>query len=148
MSWKTLSESSPELAEFGRQRFATEVAYLATVKADGAPRVHPVTPIVAEDHLFVFMEPTSPKGHDLQRDGRYALHASVSDSSGGAGEFLVSGRGRRVDDPELRALAAGRASYEPADRYVLYELRIERALATEYTPQGQPKRRRWRAGHG
>ncbi|MGH2405330.1 MAG: pyridoxamine 5'-phosphate oxidase family protein, partial [bacterium] len=52
------------------------MAYLATLRGDGAPRVHPVTPIVGEGRLFLFMEPTSPKGHDLRRDGRYALHSS------------------------------------------------------------------------
>jgi hypothetical protein len=39
-----------------------------------------VTPILGENRLFIFMEPTSPKGHDLRRDGRYTLHCSVADS--------------------------------------------------------------------
>ena len=91
MSWKELAAGSPELAEFGKKRFASEVAYIATVKMDGAPRVHPVTPIVGDEGLFLFMEPTSPKGQDLRRDGRYALHSSVADSSGEGGEFLLTG---------------------------------------------------------
>jgi hypothetical protein len=37
------------------------VAYLGTLRADGSPRVNPVTPIVGEQ-LFLFMEPTSLKG--------------------------------------------------------------------------------------
>ena len=37
MSWKELAAGAPELAEFGKRRFANEVAYLATVKKDGAP---------------------------------------------------------------------------------------------------------------
>jgi hypothetical protein len=60
MSWKELKVGAPDLAEFGKKRFASEVAYLATIKKDGSPRVHPVTPIISEDYLFVFMEPTSP----------------------------------------------------------------------------------------
>jgi hypothetical protein len=88
------------------------------------------------------MEPTSPKGHDLQRDGRYALHCAVSDSSGDSGEFWVRGRGRLVDDPGLRALATARATYAPADRYVLYELGAEGAASTVYEAEGA-RRRFW-----
>src|SRR5687768_3970797 len=82
MSWNNLETADPELAAFGAQRFAsTGVAYLATVRADGAPRVYPVTPILGDGRLFLFMEPSSPKGHDLQRDGRYAMHCSVENAS-------------------------------------------------------------------
>ena len=75
-SWKEFAQQAPELAAFGKTRFQSEVAYLGTLRADGGPRVHPVTPIIGEQ-LFLFMEPTSPKGKDLQRDPRYTLHCSV-----------------------------------------------------------------------
>ena len=148
MSWKDLENEQPQLAAFGAERFRRSgVAYLATVRTDGSPRVHPVTPIVGQGHLFLFMEPTSPKGHDLRRDGRYALHCSVSDSSGDSGEFYVSGRATFQDDPAVRRLAAGLASYTPADRYVLFELDVESAASTVYT-DGQPVRQSWKAAAG
>ena len=78
MSWGDLQARNPELAAFGAERFSSGVAYLATVRKDNSPRVHPVTPIIGEGRLFVFMEPTSPKGHDLRRDGRYAQRAVES----------------------------------------------------------------------
>ena len=109
MSWKYLEEQQPELAAFGVERLNGRVAYLATVRKDGSPRLHPMTPIIGQGHLFVFMEPTSPKGHDLQRDGRYAIHCSVSDTSGTSGEFVVTGRAHLVDDPEKRPLAVSLA---------------------------------------
>jgi hypothetical protein len=142
MSWKELEAANPELATFGAQRLATGVAYLATIRKDGSPRLHPVTPIIGQGHLFLFMEPTSPKGHDLRRDGRYALHSSVSDSSGASGEFLVTGRARFIEDHDLRLLAAQSASYTPADRYILFELSLETASSTIYR-DGQPVRERW-----
>ena len=144
MSWKELAAGSPELAAFGKKRFATGVAYLATVKKDGAPRVHPVTPIVGDEQLFLFMESTSPKGHDLRRDGRYALHNSVADSSGEGGEFLLAGTAKFVKDENTRAIAVRLASYEPADRYILFELQIDTAFATVYNAHGTPIRTRWR----
>lgn len=143
MSWKTLEDQDPALAQFGAARLNGQVAYLATVRKDGSPRVHPVTPIIGQGHLFVFMEPTSPKGHDLRRDGRYAMHCSVSDSSGGSGEFNVAGRAQLVDNSATRALAAQLASYAPADRYILFELTVESAASTVYS-NDQVLRSQWK----
>ncbi len=143
MSWRYLEEQQPELAAFGMERLNGRVAYLATVRKDGAPRLHPLTPIIGEGHLFVFMEPTSPKGHDLQRDGRYAIHCSVSDTSGTSGEFIITGRAHLVDDPEKRPLAVSLAPYVPAERYILFEFDIESAASTIY-PEDRPVRRFWK----
>jgi hypothetical protein len=143
MSWQTLEQAEPELAAFGRERFGARVAYLATIRKDGAPRVHPVTPIIGEGHLFLFMEPTSPKGFDLRRNGRYAIHSGVEDAEGTGGEFAISGRATFVDDAEIRKIAVRSAGYEVADRYVLFELSVERAASTLYV-DGPPLRRQWR----
>jgi hypothetical protein len=144
MSWSDLVNANPGLADFGRQRFASEVAFLATIRKDGSPRVHPVTPILGEQRLFVFMEPSSPKGLDLRRDGRYALHCSVADSGGGEGEFFVSGSARPVEDPAVRELAARSAGYEIVERYVLFELDVDAAFSTIYAEDGEPVRDRWK----
>lgn len=143
MSWQSLEHGHPKLAAFGAARLNGNVAYLATVRNDGTPRVHPVTPIIGQGHLFLFMEPTSPKGHDLQRDGRYALHCAVSDTSGASGEFHVLGRAQLVENADLRALAVHLASYTPAERYILFECTVERAASTTYG-EGQPLRVRWK----
>lgn len=133
MSWQSFEEQQPELAAFGADRLNGKVAYLATVRKDGSPRVHPVTPIIGQGHLFVFMEPTSPKGNDLRRDGRYAFHCSVGDSNGAGGEFLVTGRARLIEDAALRAVAVALASYTPAERYILFEFDVETAASTVYS---------------
>ena len=142
MSWKSLEDQQPELAAFGAQRLNGKVAYLATVRKDGSPRVHPITPIIGQGHLVVFMEPTSPKGHDLRRDQRYAIHCSVGDNSGTSGEFIVTGQARFIENPELRALAVRLSSYAPAERYILFECDIDTAAATTYPSDG-PVRQRW-----
>ena len=142
-SWSEFAKQAPELAEFGKARFQSEVAYLGTLRADGSPRVHPVTPIIGEE-LFLFMEPTSPKGKDLQRDGRYTLHCSVEDSEGGEGEFYVRGRAKIVDDPLVRARAIEAAPYDPQDRYILFMLSIEFAFMNTYV-EGEANTRRWQS---
>jgi hypothetical protein len=147
MSWQQLTNDNPELAAFGAERLLdSEVAYLATVRKDGSPRVHPVTPIIGDGRLFLFMEPTSPKGHDLRRNGHYAMHCQVADSEGGKGEFFLSGRARSVEDAAVRETAVRAASYDVADRYILFELDVDQALGTTYSSEG-PVRQRWRQPH-
>lgn len=103
-SWAEFAKQAPELAAFGAARFRTGVAYLGTLRADCSPRVHPVTPILGEQ-LLLFMEPSSPKGKDLQRDGRYTLHCSVADSDGGERRVLRP-RARDADQRSHLALTS------------------------------------------
>ena len=142
-SWTEFAQQAPEFAKFGKARFQSGVAYLGTLRADGSPRVHPVTPIIGEQ-LFLFMEPTSPKGKVLQRDARYTLHCSVEDSSGGGGEFYVGGRATLTDDPHIRAQAVSASSYVPQDRYIVFVFTIEFAFMNSYVDD-KPNSRRWQS---
>lgn len=142
-SWHEFAQQAPELAAFGQARFASGVAYLGTVRADGSPRIHPVTPIIGEQ-LYLFMEPTSPKGKDLQRDPRYTLHCSVANSSGGDGEFYVRGRAALTDDPHTWKQAVGASSYTPKANYILFVFTVEFAFMNTYG-DGGPHTRRWQA---
>lgn len=145
MNWPEFAAAAPDLAEAGRARLDGRTCYLATIRTDGSPRVHPVTPDLTANGLYVFMEPSSPKGHDLGRDPRYALHANVEDTGGGLAEFLVSGRAKLVESPAERARAASASAatgHAPADRYILFALAIEHAMLTTYV-DGVPVRVRW-----
>jgi len=142
-NWQTFAQMEPKLAAYGKGRLLSGIAYLATIRKDGAPRLHPVTPIIGDGHLFVFMEATSPKGHDLRRDGRYVLHCSVENSSGGQGEFSIRGCAILVEDEALRALAAEAATYTPKAGYILFELGVEEAFSTVYK-DGTPLHQRWK----
>jgi tRNA-Thr(GGU) m(6)t(6)A37 methyltransferase TsaA len=141
--WGAFAAAEPELARFGAARLAEPPAYLATVRAGGAPRVHPVTPIVTEDGCFVFMEPTSPKGRDVRERRWYALHNRVPDTDGSGGEFALHGHAFAVASPDTRAAAARAASYHPSDEYVLFELQIAEARARSYGDVRLPRRARW-----
>jgi hypothetical protein len=148
-NWAKFLESDPALGQFARTRLVGRIAYLATSRADGSPRVHPVSPFIAGDHLFVYMEPTSPKVFDLRRDSRYALHCSVEDNSGGQGESLIRGKAHEITDSAMKTAAFESAlamGYNPLERYVLFELMIGEAMSTVYE-DGEPKRARWRASN-
>ncbi len=143
ITWGEFSKLEPDLARFGAGRLTAAPAYLATVRKSGAPRVHPVTPIFAGDGLFLFMEPTSPKRRDLLERGFFALHSGVPDNAGTGGEFSASGIGLAEDDPELWALVADAAGYDPPDRYVLFEFRLSEARCHGYGDVPLPSTRRW-----
>jgi hypothetical protein len=142
-SWAEFAKQAAEIAAFGARRLGSGVAYLATVRPDGSPRVHPVTPILG-GQLFLFMEPTSPKGKDLLHDPRYALHCAVEDSNGGEGEFYVRGMARSINDTAIRSQAIAAATYSPADRYILFALTVEFAFMNIYL-NGSPQVHRWQA---
>ena len=122
-TWGAFAAAECELAAFVAERLRAAPSYLATVRASGAPRVHPVTPIFTADGLYLFMDPTSPKGADLSERGWFAIHNGVPDNAGTGGEASVSSTGHPVAAAAVRATAAAAASYSPDERYVLFELR-------------------------
>lgn len=145
VDWGAFAGAAPELAAAGQERLDGRVAYLGTIRKDGAPRIHPVTPIISEAGVYVFMEATSPKGHDLRRDSRFTLHAGVEDNNGGGGEFVISGEARLVSDGAERQRAIAASSYPPAARYLLFTLTVSEALHTVYDGEA-PSRTRWASG--
>jgi hypothetical protein len=148
MSWHRLAMTNPELAAFGKERLHDRVAYLATIRKDGSPRLHPVRPIVSDIALFIFMGSTSPKQYDLVRDGRYVLHGTITNPDGGPWEFYefyVEGRGLLVEDPARRQLAIAATSFPRDESFVLFELSVEGAFSTVYGTDGQPVRQHWQA---
>ncbi|MCC6802568.1 MAG: pyridoxamine 5'-phosphate oxidase [Anaerolineae bacterium] len=132
MSWQNLVDGNPELAAYGAARFDDHVAYLATTRPDGSPTVHPVSPILRENRLFVFMYPTSPKAHDLQRGSRYALHCAVEDRSGGAGEFYIRGSAQQNLNTDDWELVRPEHPDEFNTKYILFELAVEQAFSLIY----------------
>jgi hypothetical protein len=147
LRWSEFALAVPDLAAFGAARLLRPPAYLATVTAAGGARVHPVTPVVSPSGLYVFMEPTSPKGRDLRERRRFAMHNGVPDTEGSGGEFFLSGEGIAIDHAAIRAEVVAVASYQPAERYVLFELLVGAAGAIGYGDVTLPDPALWRAGH-
>jgi uncharacterized pyridoxamine 5'-phosphate oxidase family protein len=145
MSWNEFEEQAFRLASLGFKKLNRKVAYLATLKKDGSPRLHPVTPFIGNGMLFIFTEPSSPKIKDLRRDGRYALHCSVDRKAGEPlTEFLVTGVARIVNDELIRAKAVNIASSPVlTNDYVLFEFHVDSVLLVEYDQDGKRTVQRW-----
>ena len=101
-----------------------------------------VTPVIGEGHVFIFLEPSSPRTRDLEGNPDFCLHCAMSDSSGSSGEFQTTGIAVKVHDKKTRDLAESISNFRPSVRSLLFELYITDALSTAYR-NGQPKRRRW-----
>jgi hypothetical protein len=129
-------------------QFKVGLAFLATVRADGAPRLHPVCPVLSNDHLFVLITAESPKRRDLLRDGRYALQ-SFPQPKPGSDEFYVTGRAVLIDDPAARAAVLRDAKHMADASETAFELLLDRVMHTRWehvlTPQMRSSHRIWRA---
>lgn len=145
-TWEEFTAAEPEMAKVLRHLLGwIPIAYLATVRRDGAPRVHPVVPVFANEGMFVAVRPHSPKRHDLRNDGRFALHALPGKRDD---EFYMTGRAALVEDAEARkaVVAAAKHTIHPDDD--VFDLRAEYVMTAHWENMGQPDtypvRQEWR----
>ena len=153
--WTAFAVARPDLADAGRAllyQFGVGLAFLATTGRDGAPRVHPMCPLLSEDELCAFLVP-SPKRQDLHRDGRFAMHSFPCEDDEDA--FSLRGRARPVPRErwapwEARFMAEREMRVRPRsfDEHELFTFDIERCLLTRTVGHGDPSPRHevWRAG--
>jgi hypothetical protein len=153
-TWGALTTIRPDLAEAGRAllyQYGVGLAFLATTDRQGAPRVHPMCPLLSGDALCAFLVP-SPKREDLRRDGRYAMHAFPCEDNEDA--FYITGRARPMDRdrwaPWEAQYMAERSIVERLpgfEDHELFAFDIDRCLLTRTTGHGDPAPRHevWRA---
>jgi len=150
-SWTDFENASPEMAEAGKKllyQYGVGIAFLATVRKDGAPRLHPICPTVVNGRLYALIGP-SHKRADLRRDGRYALHTFPPQDRDD--EFLVMGRATFIEDPAIadavRTDLTSRGMTSSEDECP-FEFGIERVMHAKY-PGGHgtwpPKYSIWKA---
>ena len=137
ITWTEFARQQPALADAGRSQlyqWGIGLAFLATVRPDGGPRVHPVCPVISEAGLHLLIM-AGPKHQDLRRDGRYALHSEACAPPRHDDGLAIIGRVREVTDVEVIRPVRGQVLAErdgkvwPGfDEEVIFELAIERAL--------------------
>jgi hypothetical protein len=146
-TWAQFEKEAPDLAIAGRRLFGCDgigLGYLATVAADGRPRMAPVCPILTTGSLYLSASASTPKCSDLTRDGRYVLHASLGPSDE---EFQVSGRAGLVIDSEERRAVHSAIKFVFREEDPVFVLHIERCFWRIWENAGQPNmrplRKRW-----
>ena len=150
VNWGGFASARPDLAAAGQAllyQFGVGLAFLATVRVDGGPRVHPMCPILHEGGLYALLVP-SPKRSDLLRDGRFSMHSFPTDDNEDA--FYVSGDAFPVEGAEIRGAVVARFFEERPDldlteaalsAQLLFEFEIDTCLLTRTTGHGDPEPR-------
>jgi hypothetical protein len=135
-SWSDFFDDEPRLAEAIRAlmlQYGPGLGYLATVRADGGPRVHPVSPVITDEGLYCFVV-DSPKRRDLERDGRYALHSFPPEDSDD--EAYLAGRATVVTDRATVARLAGHLRAAPQVDWRLFEFTVDVAMVARHGRNG------------
>jgi len=157
-SWAEFSKDRPDLATAGRAllyQFGVGLGFLATVRRDGGPRLHPMCPVIHDGAMYAFIVP-GPKQADLHRDGRYALHSFPCPDNEDA--FYCTGRASAEEDAGLRqvlaeifvAERAGVGVPAPEPAHHLFRFSLVRVLLTRTTGHGDaaPQHTKWQAPPG
>jgi hypothetical protein len=151
--WEQFANEAPEMAEAGRNLIymhGVGLGYLATVRPDGGPRLHPFCPVVAAGGLYGLIG-VSPKRGDLARNGHYAIHTFPIED--GDDEFYVTGRAHRIKDESVMAEVSeayhSTGATSSGDEW-FFEFEIERALLAIYKKRAEgntwpPTYTKWRA---
>jgi len=147
-TWVEFSLEAPELAALGKQmliqgRAHVGLAFLATIRKDGAPRLHPVSLVFSRERLYVFIPPRSPKCLDLKRDGRYALQAFPPHENEDGKEFYLTGIVECIEDPPIRRAILTETGIRVEESEVLFELWVDKAMYTILVDRDTPNERPW-----
>ena len=159
VSWARFEEAAPAVAAVAERSWpgvvalsrgesppasvpCFSVAYLATVRADGSPRLHPFCPILAASRLWAAIPASSPKGRDLRRDGRCVIHAMPGPDDD---ELCIRARANEITSAETRELVLAVVSRSGVGGMIqsvghdpLFEFDIERVDVARWVNVGQP----------
>ncbi len=97
-AWKDVEQAAPDFAQRVRALFdAHRHKTIATVRADGSPRISGIETVFEDGELVFGSMPNARKGADLRRDPRFALHSATVDPIPGSeaqwpGEAKIAGR--------------------------------------------------------
>jgi Pyridoxamine 5'-phosphate oxidase len=97
-AWRDVEQAEPEFAQRVQKLFdARRHKTLATLRADGSPRISGIEILFEAGELVFGSMPNARKGADLRRDPRFAVHSATIDPVEGAeaqwpGEAKITGR--------------------------------------------------------
>lgn len=147
-NWAGFVTAEPAFAETVESRFRQfRHQALATLKADGSPRVTGIEVSFRFEEMWLGMMPRSRKARDLQRDPRFSVltNPGSEDTMTGDGDIRISGRVVEVKDPATHALFAGEA--EPPGPFHLFRAELSEVVRTSVEGE-ELVVRVWRPGAG
>ena len=120
-SWSDFEAAAPELAARVRRHLDAHThKTLATIRADGAPRISGTESRFADGELWIGSMWDARKARDLRRDPRFALHSGSDEPSEWKGDAKLAGTAEEITDPErVRELNGAAAEGGPSHLFRL-----------------------------
>jgi Pyridoxamine 5'-phosphate oxidase len=132
--WSAIEAEAPELAATARERFEAGIhKTIATLRADGSPRISGIEANFVAGDLWFGSMPDARKADDLIRDPRFALHSASGDPPDWSGDAKLAGRAIEIPEgPEFDAYLKARAGdgEEPQSTGSFHLFRAEIAEVT------------------
>lgn len=121
-NWKTFKDEAPEMAAAVEARLTAHKHHvMATLRADGSPRVSGTEVVITDDELYLGSMWQARKALDLFRDPRVAVHSNPGDESMEGGDARLSARAAEVDDGHA-AKESVRTTVQPPEPFHLFRL--------------------------
>jgi general stress protein 26 len=134
-TWNDVTRAAPELALAVQRSFDAHIhKTLATLRADGSPRISGQEASFRDGEVWLGMMPDSRKAKDLQRDPRLALHSAMVDPEMPDGDAKLAGRAEEVTDQETFEWFIGEERAEkgqdPPEPFHLFRVEVDEIVLT------------------
>ena len=135
-SWSEFEAAATDLAREVRERLEAHThKTIATLRADGSPRISGTEAAWADGDLWIGSMWQARKARDLQRDPRFALHGGSDDPPAWTGDAKLAGVAEEVTDPErVRRINGAAAAGGPSH---LFRLDLREVSAVRLDPSGK-----------
>ena len=130
VSWGDFAAACGDLARRMQRRFESHLhAVMATIRADGSPRMSGMEAPIRDGHLWLGMGRNSTKAADLRRDPRFGLHSAPESGELQGGDARIEGEVVPADASELETFLRGHHhEIDDATPMALFTVRIARAV--------------------
>jgi hypothetical protein len=125
-----VESQEPEFAARVRAAFDAHAhKFLATLRADGSPRISGIEMSFVAGEPWLAGMPGSVKFADLRRDPRFALHSGSAEPEAFEADAKLSGRATEVTaDDELRRFAEAAGVAPQNMDFVLFRVDLDQAV--------------------
>ena len=121
----------PEFAARVRAAFDAHAhKFLATLRADGSPRISGLEMQFVSGEPWLAGMPRSAKFEDLRGDPRFALHSGSAEGDAFDGDAKLSGRATELTDPDERTAYGAAAGVAPEHMdFELFRVDLDQVVA-------------------